>query len=70
MGGLRGRERLGTSSPRWWGEGLGSQLGPKCGGQILFHLLPARLLQVVACWVLQMGLYLWDKGEEGQKETR
>lgn len=65
MGSLGGRERLGTGSPRRWGEGLGSQLGPKGGGQVLLHLLPARLLQVVARWVLQMGLHLWDKGEEG-----
>lgn len=68
MSGLRGREWLSTSSPWWWIEGLGCQLGSKCGGQVLFHLLPACLLQVVTCWVLQMCLHLWDKGEERQEE--
>ena len=70
VGSLRGGEWLGTSSPRWWGEGLGRQLGPKCGGQVLLHLLPARLLQVVARRVLQMGLHLWNAGETGWEGTR
>lgn len=70
MGSLRGGKWLGTSSPRWWGEGLGRQLGPKCGGQVLLHLLPARLLQVIARRVLQMGLYLWNVGETGWEGTR
>lgn len=58
MGSFRGRKWLGTGRPWWWGEGLGSQLGPKCGRQVLFHLLPASLLQVVAGGVLQVGLNL------------
>jgi hypothetical protein len=58
MSSFRGRKWLGTGRPWWWGESLGSQLGPKCGRQVLFDLLPASLLQVVACRVLEVGLNL------------
>lgn len=58
MSSFRGRKWLGTGRPWWWREGLGRQLGPECGRQVLFHLLPASLLQVVTSRVLQVGLDL------------